>query len=303
MKVKNEFDVGVIVGRFQVHELHKAHIDLIQTVCARHDKVIIFLGLSPLMVTTENPLDFESRKQMILEKFPKVNVLYVKDQFSDKVWSQKLDEQIRDVVSPGQTVVLYGSRDSFLAHYSGKFPTQELEQEVFVSGSEIRKAISRAVRATADWRAGVVWASRSKFPTCYPTVDIAVFSRSGDRILLGRKPNEKLYRLIGGFADPNSESYEDDARREVKEEACIEISDPKYIYSKIIDDWRYRGEVDKIKTLLFTATHTGGDPAPADDIAEVRWFNVLGFSTDLVMPNHKWLVLKALDAHKAGGNK
>jgi bifunctional NMN adenylyltransferase/nudix hydrolase len=53
-----------------VPELHDAHKDLIETVCDKHDKVIIFLGLSPLMVTRENPLDFESRKQMILEQFP-----------------------------------------------------------------------------------------------------------------------------------------------------------------------------------------------------------------------------------------
>ena len=71
MQVKTDsYDVGVIVGRFQVPELHPGHIDLIQTVCDAHDKVVIFLGLSPLMVTRENPLDFESRKQMILAKFP-----------------------------------------------------------------------------------------------------------------------------------------------------------------------------------------------------------------------------------------
>jgi bifunctional NMN adenylyltransferase/nudix hydrolase len=67
---EDSYDVGVIVGRFQVPELHDAHKDLIETVCDKHDKVIIFLGLSPLMVTRENPLDFESRKQMILESSP-----------------------------------------------------------------------------------------------------------------------------------------------------------------------------------------------------------------------------------------
>lgn len=305
MKVKQDYDVGVIVGRFQVHELHKAHIDLIQTVCTRHDKVLIFLGLSPLMVTTENPLDYESRKQMILEKFPKVNVLYVKDQFSDQVWSKKLDEQIADVTSPAQSVVLYGSRDSFMGHYHGKYSTQELEQEQYVSGSEVRKTISRSVRATPDFRAGVIWASHGKFPTCYPTVDVAIFSRSGDKVLLGRKSNEEQYRLIGGFADPNSYSYEDDARREVQEEASIEISDPVYVTSAKVEDWRYRKERDCIKTLLFRATHVGGDPRPDDDIAEVKWFDVAGFLPDManIMPNHRVLLRKALEAQKANPTK
>ena len=37
-------DIGVIVGRFQVHDLTEGHRDLIDTVANRHDKVIVFLG-------------------------------------------------------------------------------------------------------------------------------------------------------------------------------------------------------------------------------------------------------------------
>ena len=40
-----EFNVGVIVGRFQVPELHRMHHDLIQSVIDRHEKVYIFLGI------------------------------------------------------------------------------------------------------------------------------------------------------------------------------------------------------------------------------------------------------------------
>lgn len=302
MKLKqNTFDVGIIVGRFQVPELHKAHIDLIQTVCNEHNKVIIFLGLSPLRVTTENPLDFEARKQMLLEAFPDVNVLYVMDQPSDEVWSKKLDENISHLISPNQTAVLYGGRDSFQRHYSGRYPTQELVQEIWISGNEIRKAISRkSVKGSADFRAGVVWASQSRFPTCYPTVDIAVFNEDLTKILLCRKEHSDKYQLIGGFADPRSASYEADARREVQEEAGIEITDPIYIGSKIIDDWRYKAEVDCIKTLLFAAKIFSGSPRPTDDIIETRWIDVdnstiLSFVTE----NHRELVQMALDNRKA----
>ena len=93
-------DVGVIIGRFQVPELHSAHIELIESVRSYHQKVIIFLGVSPLLVTANNPLDFESRKQMILEKYPDVNVLYIKDIVNDSVWSKRLDEQIRGEALP-----------------------------------------------------------------------------------------------------------------------------------------------------------------------------------------------------------
>ena len=144
-------DVGVIVGRFQVQKLHEAHLKLIQSVCNEHDKVIIFLGLSPVRVTQNNPLDFESRKQMILDKFPNTIVLYIKDTKDDEYWSNQLDGQISDIVGPNQTVVLYGSRDSFINHYTGKYDTQELVQEVFVSGTEIRRSIGRKVMNTSEF--------------------------------------------------------------------------------------------------------------------------------------------------------
>lgn len=269
-------DVGVIVGRFQVHELHDAHKTLINEVLSRHDKVILILGLSPLMVTQENPLDFQARKQMLLAEFPSLNVLYIKDRVSDQLWSKDLDAKILDLITPAQKPMLYGGRDSFIAHYKGRFDTEELEPEVYVrfSGTDIRKQIaSRSTTGDPNFRAGVVWASQSKFPTCYPTVDVVILGGDGERMLLCRKPDETKFRFIGGFADPRSPSYEADVRREVAEEAHIEITDPKYVGSVLIDDWRYRREVDKIKTLLFTADHMYGSPQPDDDIVELRWFD------------------------------
>lgn len=302
MRSKTEqHDVGIIVGRFQVPELHQAHKDLIEEVCAKHDKVIIFLGLSPLMVTQENPLDFEARKQMILEEFPNVNILYIKDIPNDDAWSKRLDGMIEDVITPSQKPVLYGGRDSFIAHYSGKWPTHELEPDTYVrfSGTEVRREIARkSTKASPEFRAGVVWASQSRFPTCYPTVDMVIFDEDHDRILLGKKTHEDGWRILGGFADPQSPSYEADVRRETHEEAGIEVTDPIYIGSFIIDDWRYRREIDKIKTLLFVCKKAHGSPRPGDDIAEVKWFDVIELEqrmSHIVMPHHIPLLKKALE--------
>lgn len=277
LKVReDQYDVGVIIGRFQIHELHKAHKALIEAVRSRHDKVIIFLGLSPLKVTDRNPLDFEARKQMILEQYPEINVLYIKDVNNDEIWSKRLDEMISDLISPAQTVVLYGGRDSFINHYSGRYPTVEFEQDVWISASEERKGISRkSVKASPDFRAGVVWAASNRFPVCYPTVDIAIFNEDQTKILLARKPYETGWRFVGGFADPADDSYENSAIREVAEETGLEITPPIYIGSCKIDDWRYRSEADKIKTLLFAARQVFGRPTPMDDIAELRWFDII----------------------------
>jgi bifunctional NMN adenylyltransferase/nudix hydrolase len=284
-------DVGVIIGRFQVPNLHEAHVDLIQTVCNEHKKVIIFLGLSPCKVTINNPLDFESRKQMLLEKFPEVIVLYAKDCVSDEIWSKNVDGQISDIVGPKQTVTLYGSRDSFIAHYKGRHNTQELVQERFVSGSEIRKEIGVKAKSSADFRAGVIWAVNNQYQKIMPTVDCAVFSEDGKKVLLARKPNESKYRFIGGFASDKG-TYEDDAKREVMEEAGIEISEPEYVGSVVVDDWRYRKEQDKIKTLLFRAKYLFGSPKADDDVAEVRWFEFEKLTeNDLVMEHGPLLKL------------
>lgn len=296
MQVRHEqYDVGVVVGRFQVPDLHDAHEQLIRHVCEAHDKVVIFLGLSPLMVTRENPLDFEARKQMILERFPDVIVLYIQDRHSDELWSRRLDQAIETQVTPSQSVVLYGGRDSFIAKYSGKYPTAELEQDTYVSGAELRRSVSRqSAKPSAAFRRGVVWAAYSRFPTAYTCVDAAVFDESYEKLLLARKEDEAQYRLIGGFSSPESENFEDDARREVAEEAHIEIGDVKYLASFKVDDWRYRGEADKIKTLLFSAKHLFGAPRPDDDIVEVRWFDLaeLKIKRD-VMPSHQPLVAVA----------
>ena len=279
-------DVGVIVGRFHVHDLHQAHIELIQTVTNEHPKVILFLGLSPCKVTVRNPLDFESRKQMILEKFPDITVQYIKDiPGDDEVWSKKLDEQISDLVGPKTTVTLYGSRDSFIPHYKGRYKTQELEQTRYVSGTELRREISAKVKKSPDFRAGVIWAVNNQYDKVYPTVDAVIFSSNGTRLLLAKKPHETKLRFVGGFAERKG-SYEDDVKREVAEETGLEVSEPEYLGSFTVDDPRYRSENDKIKTAVFVVKHVFGAPKANDDIAELYWVDLEKFRCDMLVKEH-----------------
>jgi bifunctional NMN adenylyltransferase/nudix hydrolase len=271
MATKKAPSVGVIVGRFQVDDLHEGHIDLIKYVVDRHERVIILLGMTPLKVTRNNPLDFSAREQMIKSTFPDITILSIKDINNDEVWSKVLDETIHDHVGPTTPVVLYGSRESFISHYTGKYKTFEYEQEVYVSGTDVRDTISAACKASPDFRKGVIWAAHNQFPKVYTTVDIAVWNEDRTKLLLARKPNRSVYCFIGGFADP-SENFETAARREVGEESQIEITDPEYVGSFPIDDWRYRRELDSITTVFFEAKHMFGKPTPTDDIVELRWF-------------------------------
>jgi len=286
--VQKEYDVGVIVGRFQVPDLHEGHIDLIDNVVSQHQKIIIFLGLSPTKSTRNNPLDFEARKNMILARYPNIIVLYIDDSPSDKIWSKKLDNQIGHVTSPGSTVVLYGSRDSFIKHYDGRYDTYELAQKVYVSGSEIRKQVNASAKTSRDFRLGAIVTVYNQYPHVFPTIDVAIWNEDHTELLMARKEEESKYRFIGGFADKTG-SYEQDVRREVSEEAHIEISDPVYVGSGEVDDWRYRKEMDGIKTILFEAKYVHGRPTPDDDIVELQWIKTKDIDKQII-DTHKFLL-------------
>jgi bifunctional NMN adenylyltransferase/nudix hydrolase len=263
-------DIGIIVGRFQVNELHAGHIEFVEAVKARHKRVVIFLGISPALVTRNNPLDFVARKEMLVKQFPDISVLSIPDMPSDKDWSAELDRRIREACPIG-SVMLYGSRDCFITSYFGHFETAELPAHIQVSGTEVRREVSQEVKSSPDFRAGVIFAAYNQYPKVYATVDVAIMQDG--KVLLGRKANQTKYRFIGGFSDPTDENYEAAARREAFEETGLEVGNLQYVGSARINDWRYRSEQDKILTLLFTADLTFGKPEANDDIAELRWFN------------------------------
>lgn len=289
--------LAVLVCRFQVSRLSEAHTELIKEALANHPKVLILLGLSATRGTINNPLDFQPRKQMILEgfphdKYPQITIGYIKDVPSNEEWSKKLDELISDHLSPSDSAILYGGRDSFIPFYTTKrFPVRELTSARYISGTELRKQISEAPQSTPDFRAGAIWAAYQRYPSVFPTADILPFDKEGKRVLLARKSGEKLYRLIGGFASPGDESFEQTALRELKEESELDVLPENlfYVGSKKIDDWRYRNEKDKIITHLYLAEPYHTEASASDDIAEVRWFEWNHFTPAILVDEHKLL--------------
>lgn len=303
MKSKTgNYDVGVVVGRFQVAELHEAHKELIDSVRAQHPRTVIILGLSSVIGTRNNPLGFEPRRQMIQESYPDVDVMYVKDTKSDKTWSHKIDEIVRDLAGPNSTAVLYGSRDSFIKCYSGRFPTLELVATKMVSGTDIREALAKKAKPSYDWRAGAIHQAYQQYPKVYPTVDMAIFR--DDKVLFVKKPNEQKWRFPGGFAEPPSNSFEEDALREALEETKLHCANPQYVGSFKIEDWRYRGEVDSIKTLFFTmeANDLNELPEASDDVNKCQWFDPMQLSHHDVEDEHVILLL-ALQKRLSGKSK
>ena len=271
---------GVIIARFQVPELHLGHAYLIKEVMKKHDQVVILLGIAGSLSTDINPLSFPIRKKMIQQHFPTVEVEGVYDIDDDHKWSEVIDKSL---VKYEGTPIIYGSRQSFIPHYMGKHKVDELQPLFERSGTDIRNELLDPVHTT-NFRAGIIHHIMNRPPIIYATVDIAVFKTSiafeppgsdipVSEILLARKPWEDLWRFPGGFVDKEDASFMLAAQREKREEVgSFEVSGWRYAGSCNIDDPRYRGTKDCIKTSVFACDYVYGTPIASDDIAEIKWF-------------------------------
>ena len=77
---------------------------------------------------------------MLKASYPEIQLAAINDELSDEQWSEKLD-QIIVKRFPDADVTLYGSRDSFLAVYTGRFPTVHIPPVSAPSGTDIRKKL------------------------------------------------------------------------------------------------------------------------------------------------------------------
>ena len=127
---------GAIVARFQVSSLHEGHIHLIDSVKKECGELVILLG-EPSNPNERNPLSFNIRKQMILEKYPSTHIFKIKDHHEDSIWSENLDK----ILETFGDITLFGSRDSFISFYTGKFPYKEIPELVGFSGTDTRNKI------------------------------------------------------------------------------------------------------------------------------------------------------------------
>jgi len=286
---------GVLVGRFQVNALHDGHRELFNQVAERHKRVIVFVGVNPGGISLNHPLDFITREKMIKAEYPDFIVLPLDDMRGDPEWSDQLDAEIKKVVKGNSEVTLYGGRDSFVPHYTGRFKPLELNlppKITAIKGTDIRRECSDNVIASADFRAGMIYASAQGYPILFPTVDIAALYQSEDKLelLLGRRANETKWRFPGGFAEARTKSFEEDARRELFEETHVSLDNLTYVGSANIPDWRYAATPDrKLRTLFFRGYASSLSATAGDDLAEVKWFDVSKLQPAVLVEEHSVL--------------
>jgi NAD+ diphosphatase len=103
-------------------------------------------------------------------------------------------------------------------------------------------------------------------PRTDPVVIMLVTDR--DRALLGRQARwpPGRYSALAGFVEPG-EALEEAVAREVREEAGVEVSDPRYQSSQ---PWPFPSSL----MLGFVAEYAGGEPSTRDhELQDVRWFS------------------------------
>ena len=122
-------------------------------------------------------------------------------------------------------------------------------------------------RHAGSWGKRCILCGLERFPPTHPCAIVLV--RRGEEFLLGRKAiwPEGRYSLIAGFLDAG-ESLEECARREVREETGVEITNLRYVGSQC---WPFPSQV----MAGFVADYAGGElTVEEEELEDVRWFSV-----------------------------
>ena len=106
--------------------------------------------------------------------------------------------------------------------------------------------------------------------TAYPKLSpaVIVLVTKGNKILLQRNTHYKLrnWTLVAGFVDAG-ENFEDAVRREVMEEASIEVNDLRYFGSQT---WPFPSNI----MVGFQAEYASGELTPdGKEVVESGWFD------------------------------
>ena len=242
-----------------------------------HKNILILLGCRLSPSNRDNPLNYEMRYQMLKKVCPNALIMPVFDRETDATWSKQVDSLVMTAF-PGQDVILYGGRNSFIPYYSGRYKTEALNfGGNDVTATEIRKEISSQVVDSSDFRSGVIYALNNLPPQVIPCVDIAVYKRDPTiQLLLIKKNEESGWRFPGGHIDLGDPDMKSAATRELLEETGISNTWLRAIGSVQIDDWRLRDRTDvKYMTTLFVGDlSTKQSPSAGDDADQADWIDL-----------------------------
>jgi ADP-ribose pyrophosphatase YjhB (NUDIX family) len=130
-----------------------------------------------------------------------------------------------------------------------------------------------------------------------PTASALCVDDAG-RVLLSRRgiePFKGRWDFPGGFLDEHEHPL-DCLRRELHEEAGVEI-EPHELLGVWVDQYGGDGSAATTLNLYWTARIVAGEPEPADDVAELRWFGPDEIPREELAFEHLPEVLSAWQQH------
>jgi 8-oxo-dGTP diphosphatase len=101
----------------------------------------------------------------------------------------------------------------------------------------------------------------------------ALVEDGGGRVLLARRAAEPFrgrWDIPGGFLDEGEHPL-DGMRRELREETGLEV-EPLEFLGVWMDSYGGDSTAEATLNFYWTARAVGGEPAPADDVDDLRWF-------------------------------
>jgi NAD+ diphosphatase len=138
-------------------------------------------------------------------------------------------------------------------------------------------------------------------PACgaehHPRTDpvVIMLVTDGARLLLGRQPSwpPRRYSALAGFVEPG-ESLEEAVLREVREEAGVVATAPRYVGSQ---PWPFPSSL----MLGFTARWAGGEPRASDgELEDCRWFSRAEVSAAAAEDDDGWATVPRTGSTSAG---
>lgn len=139
-------------------------------------------------------------------------------------------------------------------------------------------------------RCGRAWYHNSA-----PTAGVVIVD--GERALItrrAREPEKDRYDIPGGFLDADEDPIEG-VKREVKEELGLDVDVSMDDLIQMVPH-PYGDDGDWVLAIGFIGRYLGGEPTPADDVADYRWVTSDEIDKiDFAWAHDRGLVKKALE--------